>query len=106
MGTGRKVSKESPLEAKSVYSFPSPFSGFPISPSVSGQETKDRLLGILGPSAEAIPIRNSPGPKATDSATHDKLYYDDRFNDSVFDPLLALSVQKGSGLCWDTHMCL
>lgn len=30
-------------------------------------------------------------PNQSDPANHDKIYYDDRYNESVFDPLLARS---------------
>lgn len=33
----------------------------------------------------------SPKSTAADPASHDKIYYDDRFNESAFDPFLALN---------------
>lgn len=49
----------------------------------------------LSPFTEVVTIfTTSPPPasaKEQDPASHDKIYYDDRFNESIFDPFLATS---------------
>ena len=52
--------------------------------SPSPQELEDMTKVTIFPSSPFSPIRPDP-------ANHDKIYYDDRYNESVFDPSLARS---------------
>jgi len=62
--------------------------------SNSGEIVRDQeILHFTSPfKTEDTKVTILPSsPKMNDSKNHDKVYYDDRFDNSVFDPFLALN---------------
>ncbi len=53
--------------------------------------TKTVLPSSADPELSLLSSLSSPQLGDSDPASHDKIYYDDRYNSSVFDPFLALA---------------